>query len=177
MLKLFKKIINFTINNYQVKVNPVKYAKKLGVVIKGDVHFYGINTGTFGSEPWLIELGDNVHITGGVQFINHDGGVLILRDKHPTLEITKPIKLGNNVYIGMNSIILPGVTIEDNVVVAAGSVVTKSLSSDCVYGGVPARKIKSLNSYLGKAKSESLGFGELKGKVKEKKLKNHFSNL
>ncbi|WP_429218176.1 acyltransferase [Aeromonas veronii] len=174
MLRIIKRLFFFIYNNYQIRVDPVSYAKRIGVKIHGNVHFYGVNTGTFGSEPWLIEIGDNVHITGGVQFINHDGGVLILRGKVPTLEITKPIKIGNNVYIGMNSMILPGVTVEDNVIIAAGSVVTKSLKMNAVYGGIPARKIKDLDAYMDKCVKESLGFGNLKGIDKEKKLKEYY---
>ncbi|GAB1043753.1 acyltransferase [Shewanella algae] len=175
MVSIFKRFFNFFYNHYQVRVNPVGYAERLGVNIHGEVHFYGINTGTFGSEPWLIDIGNNVHITGGVQFINHDGGVLILRDKLPSLEITKPIKIGDNVYIGMKCMILPGVTIGNNVIVAAGSVVTKSLEGGAVYGGIPARKIKSLDEYFEKCAKESLGLGHLKGKEKEVKLKEIFN--
>ena len=58
----------------------------------------------------MITLGNNVHITDGVKFITHDGGTLIYRQYVPDLEITKPIKIGDNVYIGNNLIILQGVT-------------------------------------------------------------------
>lgn len=56
----------------------------------------------------------------------------------------KPVSIGNNVWLGANCIILPGVTVSDNVVLAAGSVVTKSILNEGVYGGVPAKFIKSL---------------------------------
>lgn len=58
----------------------------------------------------MITLGNNAHITDGVKFITHDGGTLIYRQYVPDLEITKPIKIGDNVYIGNNVIILQGVT-------------------------------------------------------------------
>ncbi len=65
----------------------------------------------FGSEPWIINIGDNVYITDGVKFITHDGGTLLFRDHVPDLEITKPITIGNNVYVGNDVIFLPGVTV------------------------------------------------------------------
>ncbi|WP_130089317.1 acyltransferase, partial [Escherichia coli] len=54
---------------------------------------------------------------------------------------------GNNVYLGYGCLVLPGVTIGDNVVVGANSVITKDLESNAVYAGVPARKVKSLDEY------------------------------
>lgn len=56
------------------------------------------------------------------------------------------VRIGNNVYIGSNVIILSGVTIDDNVIIAAGSVVTKNLDTGWIYGGTPAKKIKLIHS-------------------------------
>lgn len=56
----------------------------------------------------------------------------------------KPIIVGDGCWIGANSLIMPGVTIGSGVVIAAGSVVTKDCEKDCLYGGIPARKIKEL---------------------------------
>lgn len=118
--------------------------------MKGKVSFYG--TPNLGTEPWLITMGDNVHITKNVEFITHDGGVLIFRKDIPDLEITKPITISDNVYIGINTIILPGVNIGDNCIIGAGSVVTKDISSNSVVGGIPAKFIKSTDEYLKKLK-------------------------
>ena len=60
------------------------------------------------------------------------------------LAISKPITVGDDVWIGGNCVITGGVTIGSNVVVAAGAVVTKDVPSNCVVAGVPARKIKDL---------------------------------
>lgn len=82
--------------------------RKVGVNFWGGGHIYG--KVSWNTEPWLITLGNNAHITDGVKFITHDGGTLIYRQYVPDLEITKPIKIGDNVYIGNNVIILQGVT-------------------------------------------------------------------
>ncbi|NNO00236.1 sugar O-acetyltransferase [Vibrio sp. B1-2] len=60
------------------------------------------------------------------------------------LEFAKPIRIGNNCWIGGHATINPGVTLGDNVVVASGAVVTKSFGSDVVIGGNPARVLKAI---------------------------------
>lgn len=64
--------------------------------------------------------------------------------RRKTLGISKPVRIGNDVWIGGNVTILPGVTIGNNVIVAAGAVVSKDLPSNGLYGGVPAKKIRDL---------------------------------
>src|SRR5699024_6185891 len=148
------------------KLYPEKFASKIGVNFElGKVKIYGnVNWST---EPWIITIGKHVHITDNVTFITHDGGTLLFRDKEPKLEITKPIVIGNNVYIGNNVILLPGVNVGDNVLIGAGSVVTKSIENNSVYAGNPARKIKSFEEYHIKITNESLNLGHLKGKEKD----------
>lgn len=158
------------------KLFPVKYAKTSGVKIKGRVFIYCSSYSMFSTEPWLVTLGDNVHITNGVKFICHDGGTLILRKVVPDLEITKPISVGNDVYIGIYSIIMPGVRIGNNVIIGAGSVVTKDVPDNTVAAGVPARPIRTIDEYLEKIKKESLKIGHLSGKAKEKELKKIFND-
>ena len=155
------------------KFVPLKYAQRVGVNFpRGGVYLYGnINWGT---EPWLITLGENVHVTTDVKFVTHDGGTLLFRRFVPDLEITKPIVVGDNVYIGTNSIILPGVTIGSNVVIGAGSVVSKDIPDGSVVAGVPARVIKTTDEYFKKIQHESLHLGHLKGEEKDKALKKYY---
>ncbi|MES3040554.1 MAG: acyltransferase [Pseudomonadota bacterium] len=168
--RILKYIFSFIFS----KINPLGYARYIGVVFGRNVNFYGMKPGMFSTEPWLITIGNDVHVTSGCQFITHDGGTLILRKRQPDLEITARINVGNDVYIGMNSMIMPGVSIGDNVIVGAGSVVTKDLPSNGVYAGVPARFIKSLDDYMDSIAKRSLGFGHLSAKDKERALKKHF---
>ncbi|MHD0445124.1 acyltransferase [Staphylococcus cohnii] len=121
--------------------------KKLGVQIGNDCRFLSVDKSTFGSEPYLIKIGNHVTITSGVKFATHDGGVWVFRKKHPEIDSFGRIFIGNNVFIGINSIILPGVTIGNNVVVGAGSVVTKDVPDNVVIGGNPAKEIKSIKTY------------------------------
>ncbi len=99
------------------------------------------------SEPYLITVGSHCQITTGVRFFTHGGGHVVRKDI-PEFDTFGKIKIGDWVYIGNNSLIMAGVTIEDNVLVAAGSVVTKSIPSGMVVGGNPARIICTIEEYL-----------------------------
>ena len=127
--------------------DPIAIARKKGVKIGQDCRLVG--SVSFGSEPYLITLGDHVSVTTS-SFVTHDGGVWVFRKKHPKIDILAPIRVGNNVFIGADCMILPGVTIGDNVVLAARSVVTKNIPDNCVAGGVPAKPIKDLENYYEK---------------------------
>ena len=115
-----------------------------------------------------------MYITDGVKFITHDGGTLLYRHLIPDLEITKPIVVGDNVYIGNNVIILPGVTIGSNVVIGAGAIVSRDIPDNSVAVGVPARVIKTADEYLEKLKKENLHLGHLKGQEKDKALMEYY---
>ena len=174
LIKLFQRVLMALYNRVLILLDPAEYARSVGVNLGKNPRFYGAMPGMFGSEPWLITLGDDVHIVSGCNFVTHDGGVLILRKDCPDLEITKPIIVGNNVYIGLNCTLLPGVIVGNNVIIGAGSIVTKNIPNNCVVAGVPARVIKSLDEYFNQAKEKSLGFGQLSAKEKESALKKHF---
>jgi Acetyltransferase (isoleucine patch superfamily) len=174
MIKIHRLLnaIMYIPNRLHAKIDTPGYARRRGVRMKGKVYFYGMPY--LGTEPWLITLGDNVHITNGVKFVTHDGGTLLFRKDIPDLEITKPITIGNDVYIGIESLIMPGVTIGNRCIIAAGSVVTKDVPDNSVVGGVPARFIKSIDDYLEKIKKESLHLGHLSALEKAKALKKLF---
>lgn len=172
MFKVVSKLFYFLYS----KFNKIGYVRAIGVHFGDNLHIYGDAWNMFGTEPWCISLGNNVHITKEVLFITHDGGTLLFRSKFPDLEITKKIKVGNNVYIGVRSIILPGVSVGNNCIIAAGSVVTKSIPDNCVYGGVPAKFIKSIDDYLEGIQKKSLKVGQFSGKRKDELLKGILGN-
>ena len=84
-----------------------------------------------------VMIAPNVLITTVNHPLNPAG-----RRKH--LGIAKPVKIGNDVWIGANVTILPGVEIGNNVVIAAGAVVTKNIPDNSLVGGVPAKLIKNI---------------------------------
>ena len=126
-----------------VRKYKLRQLKKQGLVIADDCRL--ISMPSFGSEPYLIEIGNHVTITSGVSFINHDGGTFVFRDQERYREVIKygRITIHDNCFIGFGAIIMPGVEIGPNSVIAAGSVVTKSVPPNSVFGGVPAKIIIS----------------------------------
>lgn len=159
---------------YKRMNGDVAFAKKIGVNMPwGGVYLYGKIE--WGTEPWIITIGENVHITNGVRFITHDGGTLIFRKEIPDLEITKPITIGNDVFIGNNVLLLPGVTIGNRVVIGAGAIVTQDIPDNSLVIGVPAEVIKTADEYLEKLKRESLHLGHLKGQEKDLALMKYYN--
>lgn len=100
-----------------------------------------------GFRAYLIEIGDNVTITQNVFFSTHDGGVGLFRKKYPGINVFGRIKIGNNVFIGSNTIFLPGVQVGDNVVIGSGSLISKDIPSNVVAIGRPAVPVKSIEDY------------------------------
>ena len=96
-----------------------------------------------------IEIGKNVMIGGGVTIVDSDFHSLNYCDWFTERDINEmisvPVSIGNNVFIGMNSIILKGVNIGDGAVIAAGSVVTKDIPANCIAAGNPCKVIRQLD--------------------------------
>jgi acetyltransferase-like isoleucine patch superfamily enzyme len=103
----------------------------------------------FGSEPYLIEIGTHVALSSRITFITHDGGTQVFRNRDPYRNVIKygRIIIKDNCVIGHRAIILPGVTIGPNSVVAAGAVVTRSVPPDTLAAGNPAVPIMPIERY------------------------------
>lgn len=125
-----------------------KYARRIGVKI--GKHCL-IDTRYWSSEPYLISIGNNVQITRNVSFYTH-GGANCLRKNYPDFDVFGRIVVEDWVYVGAFSQIMPGVTIGEGALVAAGSVVTKSVTPHTVVGGNPARFICTTEEYYEKNK-------------------------
>jgi acetyltransferase-like isoleucine patch superfamily enzyme len=100
-----------------------------------------------GPEPYLIRIGNHVTVAGGAALLTHDGGAWIFTDEIPSLQKFGMIDIRDNCFIGTRAIILPGVSIGPNSVVAAGAVVSKDVPPNTVVGGCPAKIICSTEEY------------------------------
>lgn len=171
------------INKFFYKVeclfaNNEKYIailRKKGVRIGANCEIY--KSASFGSEPYLISIGNHVRINAGVQLVTHDGGLWVLRErnagygnKFENADKFGQIIIHDNVHIGTNSIIMPGVEIGENVIVGCGAVVTKSVPPNEIWGGVPARKIESLNEYAEKIRKMCVNTNKLTEEEKKEWL-------
>ncbi len=132
-------------------------AKALSIVWPGDrdARWCGVKVGSgfciltrhFGTEPVLIEVGDNVTISGGVSLITHDGASWPIRDENGRRNIDRRIRIGGNVFVGAASALLSGVSLGYKVLLGAGSVVTKYVPNDTVVVGNPAKGNCSYSEY------------------------------
>lgn len=130
--------------------DPVRFAKRIGVTIGKDCSFAGMPD--FGSEPYLVTIGNHVRTSSQVTFITHDGATWVFRDQEKYKNVKKygKIIVGDNCFLGLRSIIMPGVTIGKNCVVASGAVVTHDIPDGSVVGGVPAKIICTTDLYAQK---------------------------
>lgn len=149
--KLFWKLIYYR--------KPVEYARKKGVILGTGNSF--VDHPCFASEPYLVRFGNDNRVSFGVTFVTHDGGRWVLDHLYPEdgpFIKYGAIRIGNNNFIGANSIINPGIAIGDNCIIAAGSVVTKNIPSGEIWGGVPAHYIMKIEEYRDKLKNNKNEF-------------------
>lgn len=137
----------------------LNYLRNKGAKInRGGVYIYSPNHTYIDVQfPWMLEIGNEVRITTGVTILNHDYSWSVW--KALTGEIVGgvgKVKIGNNVFIGMNAIILMNTDIGDNVIIGAGSIVSGKVEGNSVYAGNPARKIMTLEDYIEKRKNREL---------------------
>jgi acetyltransferase-like isoleucine patch superfamily enzyme len=124
----------------------------------------------FGSEPYLVTIGNDFYCSANITFITHDGAVNVIRNLYSAynnIDSFNTIVLGDNVFLGFGVTILPGSLIGDNVIVGANSLVKGTLLSDSVYAGSPARYLCSIESYHERNKHKYLRTKHLKPDDKE----------
>ena len=141
--------------NIIIKLKNI-YKSLLGEVSTRKLISRGLKVGTnfsrqFGcyidpTHCWLIEIGDNVTFSINVTLLAHDASTKKL------IGFTKigKIKIGNNVFIGANSIILPNVKIGNNCIIGAGSLITSDIPENVIVAGNPAKVICSVEEYRAK---------------------------
>ena len=100
------------------------------------------------TRPYLVEIGRNCIFTYGVQVLTRGFDWAVLREIYgEMLCFSGKVILENNVFIGVNAVILKGVEIGRNTIVGAGSVVTHDISANCVAAGNPCEVIMSIDEY------------------------------
>jgi maltose O-acetyltransferase len=123
--------------------------KKMGVKI-GDNCKFQFDVVIDYSHYWLIEIGNDVTLAPRVHILAHDASTF----NHVGYSKIGKVKIGDNVFIGANSTILPGVIIENNTIIGAGSVVTKDIPKNSIAVGNPAKVIGNITTFLSKTKEE-----------------------
>lgn len=131
---------------FYVFKSPVEFARFLGVKVGNGCM---IATRRWSSEPYLVSIGNHVQITAGVAIHTH-GGANIIRKEIPNFDSFGKVTICDWAYIGAYSQIMPGVTIGEGAIIAAGSIVTKSVPPYIVVAGNPARQIMTTEDFVKK---------------------------
>lgn len=117
----------------------------------GTRSFPGWSQGCYIQAKNGILIGDNLRMGPNVGLISANHSL----DDYDRWEASKPITIGNNVWIGMNSIVMPGITIGDNVVIGANSTVTKDIPPNTICAGNPCKVLSQKPAYKGRVYSSS----------------------
>lgn len=145
---------------------PKMYARLIGVNIGKNC---AIHTKNFSTEPYLITIGNNAALTHGVAIHTHGGG-RTLRRMIPDFDSFGKVVIEDWAYIGSGAQIMPGVTIGKGSLVAAGSIVTKSVPAGVVVAGNPARIICTIDEFMERNKGKNLHSKGMSTRKKKKYL-------
>lgn len=151
----------------------VKYLQERGCKIGAKTRLL-CNISCFGTEPYLIEIGDDCLLSGNLSFYTHDGGVKVLNSLNyfdgKAMDKVGKIVVGNNCFIGNGAKILLDVNIGDNVIIGAGSIVTRDIPSNSVAVGVLARVICTIDEFYQKNKDRFFPTAKMSPEEKKKYL-------
>ena len=145
----------------------IQYLRNKGARIGKGVKVFSPNQTYIDEQfPFMISIGNNVNITLGVHILTHDYSWSVIKNiKGECLGGVGKVEIGNNVFIGVGSIILMNTHIGNNVIIGAGSIVSGIIPDNSVVAGSPARVICGLSDYI--VKRESRQYQEAKEIVLE----------
>jgi len=136
----------------------IRHLRRKGIEIGENVLFRDRGTTRIDcTRPALISIGNNVDINHNFQILTHDWGCYVIRGQyHDFINSSGGVRIGNNIYFGTDVIILKGVTIGDNCIIGAGSIVNKSIPANSVATGNPCRVVCSLDEYYERRRQRGL---------------------
>ena len=152
----------------------IQYIKNKGVEIGNDCIIYAPNSVTVDLQrPHMLHIGNYCRITEGVRILTHDYSrvVLVQLSKYGNVGESGITYIGDNVFIGMNSVILMGSHIGNNSIVGAGAVVSGKFPDNVVIAGNPAKIVCTIDDFYKRRKSKELDAA--KEFVKEYRRKKH----
>lgn len=160
LIKYMKKIVNgiFWVMDKVWKSGYIKYYPQylrwLGVKICGGGQTWISPTVFFDSSHYdLIKIGNNVTISFDVAILVHDYSIVHVArfcECECKSIIYRNVEIGNNVFVGARSVVLPGTIIGDNCIIGAGSVVKGKLEGNSIYSGNPCKKISQIDKFADK---------------------------
>lgn len=133
----------------------IKYLRKKGMVIgEGCTIFSPHSVYIDETRPWMISIGNNVQITRGTTILTHGYDWSVLKGVYgEVLGSCGKVSIGDNVFIGMQSTILKGCHVGNNVIIGANSLINRDIPDNCVAAGNPCKLIMSLEEYHEKRKT------------------------
>lgn len=136
----------------------INYLRRKGIAIGNGCIFRRPLSVTIDTQrPTLISIGDNVDMNHNFSIYTHDYASGVFRHVYgDVVNSSGAVKIGNNVYFGTDCKILKGVTIGDNCIIGAGSIINRSIPNNSVAVGNPCKVICSLEEYFKKRKSKGL---------------------
>ena len=168
MQKIFAIPVKGVIGKFYNYTNPsrymryyVKYLRKLGININGTPKYISSDAYFDGNDYSKITLGDNVTVSRETMFLTHDYSITTamsaigerIERGEGELYFSRPITVGDNVFIGARVSLLPGTTIGDNCIIGAGCVVKGKIPTDSIVVGNPAKVIGSVREFAEKHKT------------------------
>lgn len=158
-MRFLKKAVRKLLLGYRADPDSyLRHLRRLGMDIgEGTVVYDPRSVLIDETRPWMVKLGKNVQIARGVTILTHGYEWAVLKGVYgEVLGSCGKVTVGDNVFLGVNAVLLKGVTIGSNVVIGAGSVVTRDIPGNCVAAGNPARVISTLEAFYEKRKAAQL---------------------